>query len=91
MTVGGDRAGAPLACGAAERGAANARGRATTAIRRFLRPVTWQGAPQEVLPDETARSPELARSPGCAGWREQGPLPTVCRADSAGLCRSSGD
>jgi NADP-dependent aldehyde dehydrogenase len=24
----------------------------TTAIRRFLRPVTWQGAPQEVLPDE---------------------------------------
>jgi NADP-dependent aldehyde dehydrogenase len=24
----------------------------TTAIRRFLRPVTWQGAPQEVLPEE---------------------------------------
>jgi NADP-dependent aldehyde dehydrogenase len=24
----------------------------TTAIRRFLRPVTWQGAPQEVLPVE---------------------------------------
>jgi NADP-dependent aldehyde dehydrogenase len=24
----------------------------TTAIRRFLRPVTWQGAPQEVLPAE---------------------------------------
>ena len=24
----------------------------TTAIRRFLRPVTWQGAPQEVLPPE---------------------------------------
>ena len=24
----------------------------TTAIRRFLRPVTWQGAPQELLPDE---------------------------------------
>jgi NADP-dependent aldehyde dehydrogenase len=24
----------------------------TTAIRRFLRPVTWQGAPQEVLPQE---------------------------------------
>jgi NADP-dependent aldehyde dehydrogenase len=24
----------------------------TTAIRRFLRPVTWQGAPQEVLPTE---------------------------------------
>ena len=23
-----------------------------TAIRRFLRPVTWQGAPQEVLPEE---------------------------------------
>jgi NADP-dependent aldehyde dehydrogenase len=26
----------------------------TTAIRRFLRPVTWQGAPQEVLPEELA-------------------------------------
>jgi NADP-dependent aldehyde dehydrogenase len=24
----------------------------TTAIRRFLRPVTWQGAPQELLPEE---------------------------------------
>ncbi|RZU31645.1 aldehyde dehydrogenase (NADP(+)) [Blastococcus saxobsidens] len=24
----------------------------TSAIRRFLRPVTWQGAPQEVLPEE---------------------------------------
>ena len=24
----------------------------TTAIRRFLRPVTWQGAPQDVLPEE---------------------------------------
>jgi NADP-dependent aldehyde dehydrogenase len=24
----------------------------TTAIRRFLRPVTWQGAPQELLPPE---------------------------------------
>ncbi|SDD56958.1 NADP-dependent aldehyde dehydrogenase [Geodermatophilus telluris] len=24
----------------------------TTAVRRFLRPVTWQGAPQEVLPAE---------------------------------------
>ncbi|MFD2091013.1 aldehyde dehydrogenase (NADP(+)) [Blastococcus deserti] len=24
----------------------------TTAIRRFLRPVSWQGAPQEVLPEE---------------------------------------
>jgi NADP-dependent aldehyde dehydrogenase len=24
----------------------------TTAIRRFLRPVTWQGAPQEALPEE---------------------------------------
>jgi NADP-dependent aldehyde dehydrogenase len=24
----------------------------TTAIRRFLRPVTWQGAPAEVLPAE---------------------------------------
>jgi len=24
----------------------------TTAIRRFLRPVTWQGAPAEVLPEE---------------------------------------
>ncbi len=24
----------------------------TTALRRFLRPVTWQGAPQEVLPEE---------------------------------------
>ncbi|SDN75003.1 aldehyde dehydrogenase (NADP(+)) [Geodermatophilus sp. DSM 45219] len=24
----------------------------TTAVRRFLRPVTWQGAPQEVLPPE---------------------------------------
>jgi NADP-dependent aldehyde dehydrogenase len=24
----------------------------TTAIRRFLRPVTWQGAPAEVLPPE---------------------------------------
>lgn len=24
----------------------------TTAIRRFLRPITWQGAPQEVLPEE---------------------------------------
>ena len=24
----------------------------TTAIRRFLRPVTWQGAPQELLPAE---------------------------------------
>ena len=23
-----------------------------SAIRRFLRPVTWQGAPQEVLPEE---------------------------------------
>ncbi|MCW2684329.1 MAG: aldH [Blastococcus sp.] len=26
----------------------------TSAIRRFLRPVTWQGAPQEVLPEELA-------------------------------------
>jgi NADP-dependent aldehyde dehydrogenase len=26
----------------------------TTAIRRFLRPVTWQSAPQEVLPEELA-------------------------------------
>jgi NADP-dependent aldehyde dehydrogenase len=24
----------------------------TTAVRRFLRPVTWQGAPQELLPEE---------------------------------------
>ena len=24
----------------------------TSAIRRFLRPVTWQGAPAEVLPPE---------------------------------------
>ena len=28
----------------------------TTAIRRFLRPVTWQGAPQEVLPAELTDS-----------------------------------
>jgi NADP-dependent aldehyde dehydrogenase len=24
----------------------------TSAVRRFLRPVTWQGAPQAVLPEE---------------------------------------
>ena len=29
----------------------------TTAIRRFLRPVSWQGAPPELLPDELKDGP----------------------------------